>query len=167
MNESAPVRWAKILRSVAGLTLVAVALAALAIGLSREAKRGSGGSAPPDTAARPYDEGSVVVYYFHGEFRCETCLAIEARTAEVVRRVFAEEIAGGAMRFEIVDFDEPANEHFRDDYDLAYGTVVVQGAGADGGWEELADVWTYIHAEGTAFEDYLVEHINRMLDTTG
>jgi hypothetical protein len=38
---------------------------------------------------------AVTEYYFHGETRCETCLAIEAGTERLVRDQFAPEIAAG------------------------------------------------------------------------
>lgn len=166
MVHTTPSAVTRVLRVVVTVGLVAVAIGTVAIGLMREGSRASEAAAS-SAAAVPRDEGTVIVYYFHGDTRCETCLAIEAKTSEIVNRVFAEEISSGWLRFESVNYDEPANRHFREEYELAYGSVVVQGASSQGSWKNLADVWTLIHQDGTDFEDYLTRHILSLMDPVG
>ncbi len=158
-------------RLALGVVFVVIAVGALAIGFVREGSRRAEQRAAQTAAAAapapaPEDPGVVTVYYFHGDFRCKTCLAIEAQTTDVVQRIFADEIAAGVLRLEILNFDDPANAPFRDRYDLSYSTVIVQGAHADR-WEDLADVWTHIAEGEPVFEQYLVEHITAMLDGAG
>jgi hypothetical protein len=161
-------------RLALGAAVVFIAVGTLAIGFVRESSRraeqravqtaAAAASAP---ATAPESPGVVTVYYFHGDFRCKTCLAIEAQTTDVVQRLFADEVAAGLLRFEILNFDDPANTAHRDRYDLAYSTVIVQGAADADRWEDLADVWTHITEGEPAFEQYLVEHITAMLDGDG
>lgn len=156
-----------IAKPVVGLALVAVAIAAVAIGLARESSK-SEATDPTEAAVTTVEQPQMVtVYYFHGDTRCETCLSIEAATERVVRERFADELASGALRYEAVNYDTPANRHFRDDYDLAFGSVVVQGAGDSRPWENLADVWSLIHDDPATFDAYLDEHIAHMLAVAG
>ena len=154
-----------LIRGAAGVVLVLLALSAVAVGLTREATRA--GTPKHDAAADVPAQKQVSVYYFHGDERCTTCLAIEAQTADAVREHFAPELNLGRLRFEIVNFDEPGSRHYRDEFDLAFGTVVVQGGDADRSWESLDDVWTLIHDDPGDFEAYLVEHIRAALGSGG
>lgn len=161
-------------RSIAGIALVVFAVGATAVGVYRQARRSApeaDARAQPVAEAEPSDAAllpePVTVYYFHGDTRCATCRAIEEQTARVLQERFAEELATEKLRFERVNFDEEANRHFQDDYDLAFGSVVVQGNGKDRPWENLANVWTLIHDDTTAFDAYIVEHVRRMLEPVG
>jgi hypothetical protein len=162
-TESTPARKG-FAKPLLGIVLVAVALGAVGIGVVRESSKSGVAE-----AANAYTEQPqvVTVYYFHGETRCETCLAIESATERVVRGRFAEELAAGALRYEAVNYDTPAGRQFRDDYDLAFGSVVVQGVGETRPWENLAEVWSLVHDDPAKLEAYLVEHINLMLTGSG
>ena len=162
-SESTPPRKG-LVKPLLGILLVAVALGAVAIGVARESSK----SGVADAASAPSEQPQVVtVYYFHGETRCETCLAIERATERVVNERFAEELAEGTLRYEAVNYDAPSERHFREDYDLAFGTVVVQGVGEDRPWENLADVWSLVHDDPAVIEAYLVGHITPMLAGNG
>jgi len=150
---------------IAGSLLVVIAIGAVVIGFGRESMRTAQAiapSKPPDTIT-----GVVTVYYFHGDTRCSTCREIESRTAEVVQRRFAGPVEVGMLRFMSVNFDDAAERHYREDYNLSFGTVLVQGTGESKPWMNLPDVWTLIHDDPAAFETYLVENIQTMLDTAG
>jgi hypothetical protein len=162
-SESAPAR--KVLaKPLLGIVLIVVALGAVAIGVARESSKSGAAETATVTAEQPQ---VVTVYYFHGETRCETCLAIESATERVVRGRFDEEVAAGTLRYEAVNYDAPAGRHFRDDYDLAFGSVVVQGVGEARPWENLAEVWSLVHDDPEKLEGYLVEHITPMLAGNG
>ncbi len=155
-------------KALAGIVLVGIAAGALAFGLVREARQ----TAPPrgdsePTPAAEEQPDAVVVYYFHGDARCPTCLSIEANTARVVQSRFEDEIGFGMLRFEIVNFDQPEHRHFREDFGLAFGSVVVQGPGPEAKWENLSDVWKLIHEDPAMFERYIVEHVRSMLEAAG
>ena len=154
-------------KSVGGALLVAVAVGAVAVGLRREARRSAAEAAESASNASAVEApraDAVVVYYFHGDQRCATCLDIEAQTKRAIEENFAEQMADAKLRLESVNFEAPGNAHFRKDYDLSFGTVVVQGGGADQPWENLSDVWTLIHDDPVLFEVYIVDHVERMLE---
>lgn len=158
-SSSSPQRKS-LAKAILGIALVGVAIGAVTIGVVRESSESGAGEAAATPVEQPQ---AVTVYYFHGDTRCETCLAIEAATERVVRERFADALAAGTLRYVPVNYDTPANRHFRDDYDLAFGSVVVQGVGNEPQWENLAEVWSLIHDDGAKLEAYLLEHITPML----
>jgi hypothetical protein len=170
MPTGTPPRTTARLKPALGLTLAVVALGALAIGLAREASRAS--HSGPLLITGEAESGSAVpalvtVYYFHGDTRCPTCLAIESESRRVIHEHFGTELELGMLRFVAVNFDTPASRHFRTEYGLAFGTVLIQGEVDERPWENLAEVWKHIHNDPASFEDYLIGHIRAMLDRLG
>lgn len=78
-----------------------------------------------DGAQQRLADHRVIVYYFHGRERCETCRNLEADAKEAVRTAFAEKLAAGKMEWRIVDFDRPQDAHFDLDYKLGGVPAVV------------------------------------------
>ena len=150
------------LRSALGLAVVLVAVASAAMGLRRESARTAAVAEAAASSASPAE--AAVVYYFHGDARCPTCLSIERQTGLVLESRFADELAGGSLSFEVVNFDAAGGRHYRDEYDLAFGTVVVQAPGQDGAWRNLSEVWTLIRATRFEFEEYLVDNVREVLE---
>ena len=67
----------------------------------------------------------AVVYSFHGAVRCESCRRIEEWSRELVRRDFAADVSTGRLRWQVLDFDSPANKHFVDEFKILTSTIVV------------------------------------------
>jgi hypothetical protein len=87
----------------------------------------------------------IVVYYFHGNRRCPTCLGIQDNIEQAINEKFAEETAAGKLSFEEINFEEEANKHFVDEYQLSFSTMIVaaQAAGKTVKWENAEKVWDY------------------------
>ncbi len=47
----------------------------------------------------------VVVYYFHGTFRCYSCNMIEKNTKEAIEESFKDALASGKLEFKPVNVD--------------------------------------------------------------
>lgn len=111
-------------------------------------------------APRQVQEGSrVVAYYFHGNVRCPTCISIETQSHAAVAEFFRDQIDAGRLEWRLVNYDAPENAHFRDDFQLAFQSVVLveESGGKVVRWKNLADVWTWIHETPQEFEQYVVE----------
>ena len=84
----------------------------------------------------------VIVYYFHGKFRCGTCKRIEQLTREAVREFFEDEIGTGKVKLKIVNVEEKGNRHFAKSYQLFTRSVVisdiVNGKEKQWKWSSLA-----------------------------
>ncbi len=103
----------------------------------------------------------VIVTYFHGRERCETCRNLEADAKEAVQTAFAEKLAAGQMEWRIVDFDRPQDAHYDQDYKLGGVPAVVVSEVRDG-----AEVRGRVLDEGfmlvaTGTKEQVVEYLQR------
>jgi len=95
----------------------------------------------------------LIVYYFHGDVRCPTCLALEAYSKKVVETKYASELQTGEMEFHVVNFDQSWNKHFISDYDLAFGSLLlVNKLGNEESFTNLERIWELAHDEPGFFE---------------
>jgi hypothetical protein len=158
---------AKTVVSIVLLAFVAVSVVYLVIketgsrGGAVVATEGIANGADVDAATA---DSKVIVYYFHGNKRCNTCRTIEAYTAEAVTTGFAEQIETGRVVWQPVNIDEPENEHFVEDYDLTIRTVVLVDVveGRDDKWTKLDRVWD-LTGDKDAFVDYITTNTNAYL----
>jgi len=120
------------------------------------------GSVPPDAAA--VVKGSqVVVYYFHGAFRCSTCTNMEKFTREAIETNFKDALAAGSLEFKAVNVEEKGNEHFVNDYQLYTKSLIISSVkdGKELKHKNLDKIWQlagnkqqfieYVTAEVSAF----------------
>lgn len=159
MSDSTRTPGSERLSRFIGAALVLFACAGLTVGLLRELRSTDGVEREEIASTSPK---AAIIYYFHGHTRCDTCLAIEQRTADVVRSQFAEDIARGQLVHVSLDFDEPRYRHYREKFILSFGAVVVAHPG-DGEWECLNDVWSLIEGEPSEFDRYVADGIRRHL----
>jgi hypothetical protein len=118
-----------------------------------------GAAEDPDigTAVDTSNPGTgVVAYYFHGSFRCRTCLAIERQARETIAAGFPEELASGALRWQPINVEEPANEHFVEDFKLVTRSLVLVSYrdGTVQRFQTLDKVWQLVRDE-EMFSDYV------------
>ena len=140
------------------LGALVVLASALAVGGCKNAERETTGATTEAIAAASTDSpaasanlaaDSVVVYYFHGNRRCRTCMGIQRAIQTTVSERFAAETASGALVFREVNIDEPANAHFVKDFDLGSSSMVLVAKSGDKTvkWENCAQVWPLAHQE--------------------
>jgi len=98
----------------------------------------------------------VIVYYFHGNYRCYSCMRIEQYTRESIEASFAKELKSGQIEFRSINVDLPANSHYVDDYKLFTKSVIVSDIvqGKERRWKNLQKVWELLRNE-TTFKDYV------------
>ena len=106
----------------------------------------------------------VIVYYFHGKFRCGTCKRIEKLTKEAVTNSFANEIRSGLVKVKVINVDEKENSHFSKDYKLFTRSVVVSDIvnGKETQWKNLQKVWELVRND-KAFKEYIRTEIKAYL----
>jgi hypothetical protein len=166
---------AKSIVTVLLLTFVGVSVAYLVI---TEAGSGPQASAPSNPhiaapATRAVDEREserpdnpadhrLVAYYFHRTQRCHKCLTIETYAEEALKEAFPEALRRGELEWHAVNVEEPANEHFVEEYGLTSSALVLLDLwdGKTREWRNLEQVWelvgdemrfkTYVQAEALA-----------------
>jgi hypothetical protein len=106
----------------------------------------------------------VIAYYFHGTVRCETCLKIEKQAKEAIERRFQTELDAQRLVFKPVNYEQPENTHFLQDYKLPCPSLVLvrQKDGKDEKWTLLGDTWQLI-GEPVKFNNYIETEVNKFL----
>lgn len=137
------------------LTLVVVSLGTWGARTFSSAHAAGGGDALP--------ADGIVVVNFHPATRCNACREIGTEAQAVVEGGFADALKSGAMHWRVINFEEPANKHFIQDYGLTTSTVVVvrRKDGRDVEWRRLDAVWDHLF-EGPATRAYLQEQITAL-----
>lgn len=118
-------------------------------------------------ASAPVPQHKVVAYYFHNTQRCVTCLKIEEWSEAALRNAFPEAFADGEMEWRAVNMEEPQNEHFVDEYDLAFSTLVLVDfhEGVERAWAKMDDVWELVHEDQVPFDKYVVDQAREYLES--
>jgi len=107
---------------------------------------------------------TVVAYYFHGDFRCQTCRKIEALSREAVESGFPEDLKAGRLEWRVINVEESGNEHFIQDYQL-FSKALVLVAKEDSKqtrWKNLQKVWTLV-GDKEPFIQYVQDEIRAYL----
>ena len=101
----------------------------------------AGAQSQPSVSGR-----TVVAYYFHGNFRCQTCRKIEALSREAVESGFPGDLKAGRLEWRVINVEEPGNEHFVQDYQLVSKALVLVAKedSKQTRWKNLQKVWTLV-----------------------
>jgi hypothetical protein len=114
--------------------------------------------------AQGQQEDAVVVYYFHGNFRCQNCYNMEQWTKELMDTCFKGQVGSGKIVFKMFNTDEKANEHFLNDYKLYTKSIVLSlvKGGKEVKYENLAKIWDCLRSK-QKFQDYVMTEIEKYL----
>jgi len=140
---------------------IVLVLFVLASGFYLAVDRSENTAAKPDIAvtetASPEMPGDqVLVYYFHGDVRCPTCMKIEALSTEAVEKGFDKELKNGRVAWQVVNIETPENAHFVDDFELYTKSLILvkKNDGVQTAWKNLPRIWELVN-DDTAFIDYV------------
>lgn len=98
----------------------------------------------------------VQAYYFHASYRCKKCTTLEQYSREAIEANFKEQLGNGTLRFNEINFDEPENRHFLQDFNLTYRALVLvrYRDGKQAEFKNLAKVWQLV-GNKDAFLEYV------------
>jgi thiol-disulfide isomerase/thioredoxin len=104
---------------------------------------------PPTQGNSSKVTDKVIVYYFHGNSRCGSCMTIERYTRESVEATFAKELKSGQIEFRSINVELPYNNHYVNDYKLYTKSVIVSDMvqGKEQRWKNLQKVWELLRSE--------------------
>ena len=119
----------------------------------------------PAAAERVAETDRVVAYYFHRTIRCETCLRIEKQAHEVITNRFGAEVAMERLVFKPVNYEQPENAHFLEDYQLGGPSLVLvrQKGGKDAERQVLGQTWDFAHIP-PKLDLYIEEETRKFVD---
>ena len=120
-----------------------------------EAEAATSDSTESDEPRAPHPN-RVVTYYFHRTLRCDTCLKFEAYTNDAIQSAFPDELSDGTLEWQVVNLDEPDNEHFVDDYFITESSVVAVEfrGGEQVDWTNLDAIWGLV-GDRAAFTSFI------------
>lgn len=154
------------------LLFVAASVVYLAVGdaRSRAVPLDAAGNAAGESVRETADpanenQGPVLrAYYFHITSRCATCLKIEQFAREAIEEMYPSELEDGRIRWQAVNYDEPANEHFVKEYGLVASSLVIVSSPVDsaGSWRKLDRAWDLVGDE-KAFKNYVAGEVKTLL----
>jgi hypothetical protein len=106
----------------------------------------------------------VQVFYFHATYRCKTCTTIEQYSRETIETNFKEQLDKGTLRFAEVNFDEPENRHYLQDYKLTYRSLVIvrYKDGKQVTFKNLDKIWIHKDTK-TDFSNYVKTEVEAYL----
>ena len=120
---------------------------------------------PEETSSSPgASPHKVILYYFHGNARCPTCMKFESYSKEAVRTAFQNELEDGRLKFRIVNVDQPANTHYVEDYKLYTKSLVLVEMDGDrqARWSNLDKIWDLVGSKET-FVRYVQDGVTAYL----
>ena len=169
------------IKRIATFALLAFVIGSVAFLVAKESRRppsmvassggpsapaqGTGGGPGGASAGQALSTGhKVIAYYFHGNFRCVSCVKIETLSRKVVTEGFPEEIKTGRLEFRQVNVDEPQNRHFVEEYELSSKSLVIVELrdGRQVRWQNLEKVWTLLDSE-PEFTTYVRDGVSGFL----
>ena len=108
----------------------------------------------------------MIVYYFHGNFRCDTCRKFEAYTDEAIKAAFSFELKSGALDWRIVNIEEPDNEHFVKNYSLTTRQLILScvADGKEKRWKDLDRIWELVK-DKQAYTNYVIEETRAYMES--
>ncbi|MDD5644957.1 MAG: nitrophenyl compound nitroreductase subunit ArsF family protein [bacterium] len=112
-------------------------------------------------------ESRIVVYYFHGSFRCPTCSNMEKYSQEAIKINFKNALSSGKLEFRPVNVDERGNEHFVDAYKL-YTKALILSLVKDGKevkHKNLDKIWQ-LARNRQKFIDYVTDEVSEFMEGT-
>lgn len=155
------------------LLLVGAAFGAIVVKLAGQGpspgNTGGAVATPQPTSAgqdspRVFQDG-VLVYLFHGNYRCPTCLNIEASTKEVLETKFADALRSGKVVVKELNYEQPENKDYIQKYQLIAPTVVMVRVenGKETRFENLMDVWQLV-GEKEKFHEFIESNLQKFLN---
>jgi hypothetical protein len=106
----------------------------------------------------------IIVYYFHGTYRCPSCLQIEDWSFDAIRERFAPALEQGTIIWKTINIDKPENRYLVKAYQVStQALIIVDMTGKQPKrYKNLEKVWEYL-PDQQAFYDYVTQEIDRFL----
>ena len=145
-------------KNILTTSMIAIAVIAVFALIGAPQAKAIEAKSPPDSANK------VKVYYFHGKFRCYTCMNMEKYSREAVEANFKDALLSGKLAFQAVNVEERGNEHFVKDYQLYTKSLILSLVkdGKEIKSKNLDKIWEYAQNK-QKFIDYVTAEINAFL----
>ena len=125
---------------------------------------GAAGAAEKD-ADIPPERDKVIVYYFHGTYRCPSCTKIEKWSYEAIKDSFPKALKEDRLLWKPVNVDKPENTHFIKEYSLFTKSLIITEVKGDQQtkWKNLDKVWRLLRDQEKFFA-YVTQEVRNYMD---
>ena len=125
---------------------------------------GTMGATEKDTEISSEKE-KVVVYYFHGTYRCPSCTKIEKWSYQAIKDSFPKALKEGSLLWKPINVEKPENKHFIKQYSLFTKSLIITEvkAGKQIRWKNLNKVWELLRHQQKFFS-YVTEEVRDYLE---
>lgn len=115
-------------------------------------------------AAEETPSSKITVYYFHGSFRCITCINMEKYSKEAIETNLKGAISSGNLEFRTVNVEEKGNEHFVNDYQLYTKSLILSFVkdGKEIKSKNLDKIWQLARNKDK-FIEYVTTEVNEFM----
>jgi len=142
------------------LNLLLVGLmVAIGFGCNGQTEKAANNSTSRNVAAAA--DTTIYVYYFHSNIRCETCVAVDEHTHQLLNELFPAQMKNGTIVFKSINVDEKGNEALIEKYKIWGQTMLfIKG---DTVVDRTNDAFMNVLEEPDKWEDMVEEQVNRLL----
>jgi len=114
--------------------------------------------------AQDASDAKIIAYYFHGSFRCPTCVNMEKYAREAIETGFKDALASGKLEFRAVNVEERGNEHFAKDYKLYTKSLILSliKKGKEVRYKNLNKIWQ-LAGNKQKFVDYVSTEVSEFM----
>ena len=113
----------------------------------------------------PSEREKVIVYYFHGTYRCPSCTKIEKWSYEAIKDFFPKELKEDRLLWKPVNVEKPENRHFIKEYSLFTKSLIITEVKGEKQtkWKNLDKVWRLLRDE-EKFSAYVTQAVKNYMD---
>ncbi len=147
------------------LAIFGIILAGITVAQSKEAPQVASEQQRSERLLESNASGrEIIVYYFHGTYRCPSCLQIEDWSFDAIQERFAQELEQETIIWKTIDVDKPENRHLVEAYQVStQALIIVEMTGKkEKRYKNLGKVWEYL-SDQQAFYEYVTHEINKFL----
>jgi hypothetical protein len=89
---------------------------------------------------------------------------MESYASDALNGSFSQELSTGRVQFQSVNIEEPANQHFWDDYQLSSQALVLVAYrdGQQVTWNNLAEIWSKVRDKEQYYQ-YVKDGMTQLL----
>lgn len=111
------------------------------------------------------ERARIIVYYFHGTYRCPSCTKIEKWSYEAIKHSFLKALKEGRLLWKPVNVDKPENRHFVKEYSLFTKSLIITEVKGEKQtkWKNLDKVWRLLRDQ-EKFSAYVTKEVKNYMD---
>lgn len=115
-----------------------------------------------NTISADMNNDLVTVYYFHGEHRCPTCIAIENETRAAFELNLKDEAESGKVELQVLNADEGRNRQICEKYSVYGSTLLVVKGNKNVNLTNMA--FSVIHSSSDKFREELAKEVKKLIN---